>query len=108
MVLRIIIPLLIGIFFIFFCIPFWMDAHKLEHSIQETKHIRYLSYIPNLEIGAVIEFKAPVSLKKIDFFKDDSFSESELYQPVIDKVLLLPPQFSSIRNNFIEKKIKVF
>jgi hypothetical protein len=60
--------------------------------------IKYLSYIPPLDIHGVVEQLAPMSLEKIDFFKEqdlesDHLAQLERLNPIIDKVIYIPNGF---------------
>jgi hypothetical protein len=66
-------------------------------SIQINEKIKYLSYIPPIDIVGKEETLYAVSLEKIDFFKDDQlldeFASLERFQPIIDKVIYIPDGF---------------
>lgn len=85
--------------FLFFMI-LWFYHVDMQQSYIKTTHVRYLSYIPPLELNAIHEGIVAVSLKKIDFFKEDTFLESERFLPIIDKVLVIPPQYSYLHHEF--------
>jgi hypothetical protein len=77
------------------------------------QEIKYLSYIPPLDMTGIVEPLYQVSLEKVDFFKEtdiesDQFAQLEQLNPIIDKVIYIPDgfhEYTSLDSNNKTSKI---
>jgi hypothetical protein len=79
---------------IVFIILIFLDKLNPPLSFLEYNEVRWLSYIPPLNLNSVEVEMEIVSLKKVDFLNDteqvDKYAELEKFVPVIDKLLHIP------------------
>lgn len=88
--------MLLFIFLITALVFFVLFFNSSSPNWQISKKIKYLSYIPPLDVYGTIEPIYTVSLEKLHVFQEssmDDFAKREQLIPVIDKVLYVPDGF---------------
>jgi len=70
----------------------------IEHS-----EVRWLSYIPPLELNALQVEMTSISLKKLDLLNEmdayDKYAKIEKFVPVIDKIIYIPDGYHAYQVN---------